>query len=808
MAERVDVPNGLPDADVESFSIELVERLRTTFAVTPGDATLQQWRIALSLTIRHRVMEIWLRSHQHAKHSGSKRVYYLSMEFLIGRLLDDAAINLGIQSLARSAVEGLGIDYSDLVHDEADPALGNGGLGRLAACYLESAATLACIATGYGIRYENGLFEQHFDAGQQVEVPESWLRDGMVWEVDRPESAFRIGFGGHISEDGWQPERHIVAQAHDLPVVGWRSNWANTLRLWSAHAEEPLDLARFNSGDFIGAVEAQTLARSLSRVLYPDDSTDAGKDLRLRQEYFLTAAAIADILRQFGEHSSDLSTLPTHAAIQLNDTHPTLAGPELLRLLLDEHGYEMAEALDIVTATLAYTNHTLLPEALERWPVELLDRVLPRHLQIIEAVDHWHREQIPALGEASRIITDGSVQMGNLAFILAHRVNGVSALHTELVRRELFAELDAAHPGRIVNQTNGITPRRWLRAANPALSRLISQAIGPGWEADLDRLRELEPFAEDPAFRDAFGAAKRENKLAVADWLSRQTGHPVNTEALFDVQVKRIHEYKRQLLNILQTIAQWQRIKAHPGGDWVPRVKIFGGKAAPGYAIAKQIIRLINDVAAVINRDPDTSELLTVHYPANYNVTMAERLIPAADLSEQISTAGMEASGTGNMKFALNGALTIGTLDGANVEIRELVGPENFFLFGLTAEEVLDHRNIAEHSKLAIESSDELAAVLQLLAEGAFSPDEPERHHGLLDLLWHHDHYLVTDDFDSYDAAQASVEDAFKAAADWQHQAVLNTARVGFFSADRAVRGYMDEIWSVGSALPTTVAGR
>lgn len=808
MADHVDVLNGrntVPDADVESFSRELVDHLGATFGLTATEATTHQWRVALSVTIRRRVMEIWLRARQQVKHSRTKQVYYLSMEFLMGRLLDDAAINLGIQELARSAVEGLGLDYAAIIHDEADPALGNGGLGRLAACYLESTATLGCAATGYGIRYENGLFEQRFDRGEQVEVPEDWLRNGTVWEVDGSGVEFRIGIGGQVSDSGWQPGQYILARAHDLPVVGWRGSWANTLRLWSAHSESPLDLGRFNSGDFVGAVEHPVLARSLSRVLYPDDSTEAGKELRLCQEYFLTAAAIADILRQFTEHSSDFSALPEHAAIQLNDTHPTLAGPELLRVLLDDHKFELAQALEIVTNTLAYTNHTLLPEALERWPVELLQRLLPRHMQIIEAVDHWHREQIPSIGEGSRIITDGSVQMGSLAFVLAHRINGVSALHTDLVRRELFAELDAAHPDRIINQTNGVTPRRWLRGANPALSGLINTVITPGWEADLERLGELEPFAEDPAFREAFGAAKRHNKLLIADWLSEKTGHPVNTEALFDVHIKRIHEYKRQLLNILQAIAQWQRIKADPGAGWVPRVKIFGGKAAPGYAVAKQVIRLINDVASVINRDPDTKELLTIHFPANYNVTMAERLIPAADLSEQISTAGMEASGTGNMKFALNGALTIGTLDGANVEIREQVGAENFFLFGMTAQQVLERRRVAEHSTLAIENSPALPAVLQLLAEGFFSPEEPERYHGLLDLLWYHDYFLVTDDFDSYDAAQARVEKVFKTPAEWQRQAVLNTARGGFFSADRAVRGYMNDIWSVESVLPTTV---
>ncbi|MES2143269.1 MAG: glycogen/starch/alpha-glucan family phosphorylase, partial [Pseudomonadota bacterium] len=527
----------------------------------------------------------------------------------------------------------------------------------------------------------------------------------------------------------------------------------------------------------------------------------AGKELRLKQEFFLTSAALQDILRRYLADHTDLAALPKHVAIQMNDTHPAIAGPELVRLLSDEHGMEFDTALDTARACLGYTNHTLLPEALERWATFTFGNVLPRHMQIVERIDSWHRRMYPARPHYVGIVKHHEVRMGELAFVMASHVNGVSALHSDLIKSSLFPELHRLHPGRIVNQTNGVTPRRWLRLANPALSGLITETIGEGWEDNLDRLKELEPHVKDMGFLDRFDAAKLTNKRNLAGWIKTTTGVQVLPDALFDVQIKRIHEYKRQLLNILQTVAHWSEIRANPTAGWVPRVKIFGGKSAPGYAVAKEIIHLINDVAAVVNADPVTGDLLKIVYPANYNVSMAEHLIPAADLSEQISTAGKEASGTGNMKFMMNGAPTIGTLDGANVEILHEVGDENFFLFGMTAEEVTKRREVADHSRLAIEASQPLQDVLQMIAEGRFSPDQPDRYHGLVHRMWHSDYFLVASDFDAYHAAQGQVDRAFADRRRWEKMAALNTARSGFFSSDRTIRGYMAEIWSVTSAL-------
>jgi len=789
----------------EAFRDDVLRHLTFTMGTDPDHASPFHWRLALSYALRDRIVGPWFAATRRTWAEDRKRVYYLSMEFLIGRIMEDAAINLGLREVAAEVMRGFGQDIGELIEGEPDAALGNGGLGRLAACYLESMSTIGCPAYGYGIRYENGLFRQRFEGGRQVEAPEDWLRTRNPWEFDRPESSYTIGFKGSVeTRDGkavWTPGETVVASAHDTPVIGWQGRWANTLRLWEARATTVFDLERFNRGDYAAAAEPEALARTLSRVLYPDDTTFAGKELRLKQEYFLTSAALQDILRRFLAAHGDLRLLPEKVAIQMNDTHPAIAGPELIRLMVDGHGLDFDEALDIARRTLGYTNHTLLPEALERWSTYLFGTVLPRHMQIAERIDSWHRRTWPAQPHWVGIVKHNEVRMGELAFIMAHRVNGVSALHTDLVRKTLFPELDALHPGRIVNQTNGVTPRRWVRMANPPLSALITATIGEGWEADLDRLEGLERHAGDPAFLEAFGAAKRANKLRAAHWIAARTGVRVDPDAIFDVQVKRIHEYKRQLLNILQTIAEWNRIRSGRSAPAVPRVKIFGGKSAPGYAVAKEIIHLINDVAAVVNADPATRGLLRIVFPENYNVSMAEMLIPAADLSEQISTAGMEASGTGNMKFAMNGAVTIGTLDGANVEIRERVGAENFVLFGLTAQEVAERRKNVDHGRLAIEASQDLKDVLQMLAEGRFSPDQPDRYHGIVDRMWNHDHFLVADDFAAYDAAQAEVAAAYADRGRWLRMAALNTARMGFFSSDRAIRGYMKDIWSVESAL-------
>ncbi len=768
-------------------------------------ASRYDWRMALSLSIRDRIVEPWFTSTRRTWAEGRKRVYYLSMEFLIGRLLEDATINLGLHEAAAQVMADLGQDFRAVIEDEPDAGLGNGGLGRLAACFMESMATLGCPAYGYGIRYEHGLFRQRFEGGQQVETPEDWLSQAHPWEFARPEAAYTIPFKGSVrTVDGrevWEPGETVLASAHDTPVIGWQGRWANTLRLWAAKPTTMFDLARFNRGDFAAAAEPAALARTLSCVLYPDDTTYQGKELRLKQEFFLTSAALQDILRRHLAAGLDLRALPAHAAIQMNDTHPAIAGPELVRLLSDVHGLEFFEALEIARACLGYTNHTLLPEALERWATFTFGNVLPRHMQIVERIDGWHRRSYPARPHYVGIVKHHEVRMGELAFIMSHKVNGVSALHSDLVKKNLFPELDRLHPGRIINQTNGVTPRRWLRMANPPLARLITDTIGAGWEDDLDRLRGLEPHAGDEGFRQAFMAAKRANKVQVANWFGQALGVKVSPDALFDVQIKRIHEYKRQLLNVLETVARWHAIRQNPAGPWVPRVKVFGGKAAPGYAVAKEIIHLVNDVAAVINADPVAGDLLKVVYPPNYNVSLAERVIPAADLSEQISTAGKEASGTGNMKFMMNGAPTIGTLDGANVEILSEVGADNFFLFGLTAEEVDRRRQDPDHSRHAIEASQVLQDVLQMIAEGQFSPGQPDRYHGLVHRVWHEDYFLVAADFDAYVAAQARVDATYADTALWAKMAAMNTARSGFFSSDRTIRSYMADIWGVASAL-------
>ncbi|MBU3029484.1 glycogen/starch/alpha-glucan phosphorylase [Paracoccus marinaquae] len=772
-------------------------------------ATTFDWRLAVSYTIRDLIVTPWMAAIRAARDQGAKRVYYLSMEFLIGRILEDAITNLNLNGAMDAALEGLGLDKQEILRDEPDAALGNGGLGRLAACFMESLATLQCPALGYGIRYEHGLFRQRFEAGQQVETPEDWLNQPHPWEFVRLDYSYTIGFKGHVEDrDGravWQPGESVVARAYDTPVIGWQGEWANTLRLWGAHPTTLFDLHRFNAGDHAAAAEPEALARTLSRVLYPDDGTESGKELRLKQEYFLTSAALQDILRRFLAEHDDLRDLPARVAIQLNDTHPAIAGPELIRLLMDDHGLDFVTAHDLARGTLNYTNHTLLPEALERWSTWLMGRVLPRHMQIIQMIDDHHR-RTSARPDHVGIVRHDQVQMGELAFIMAGRVNGVSALHTELVKDTVFADLHRLHPGRIVNQTNGVTPRRWLRMSNPALAGLLDEVIGPGWTADLDRLKGLEPHADDPAFRDRLRAAKRANKARLSDGLLAGLGVRADPDAIFDVQVKRIHEYKRQLLNILEAIALWRRIHDDPNRGWTPRVKIFGGKAAPGYWLAKTVIHLINDVAATINHDPLTRDLLQIAYPPNYNVSMAEDLIPAADLSEQISTAGKEASGTGNMKFTMNGALTIGTLDGANVEIRDLVGPGNFFLFGLTAAEAAAEAARPGHARAAIEASDDLKAALQMVAEGRFSGGRADPYFALLDRTWNDDPFLVASDFDAYFATQRRVDAAYRDAAEWDRMAALNIARAGFFSSDRTIRGYMADIWQVRPVSLTTDA--
>jgi starch phosphorylase len=784
--------------DVGSMRTEILRHLTRSLGKDEKHASIFDWRVSLSLALRDLVVDPWFASTRKTYETKGKRVYYLSMEFLIGRLIEDVAVNLGMDDIARAALGSLGQDYDTVVANEPDAALGNGGLGRLAACFLDSLSTLGIPAYGYGIRYEHGLFEQHFEEGRQIETAEGWLAQRHVWEFERPEVRYEIGFGGYVSEPNggafWRPAETIIAAAYDTPVVGWQGKWANTLRLWAAKPMQVFDLDSFNKGNYLAASEPEALARTISRVLYPDDTTETGKELRLKQEYFFTSASIQDLVRRFVSEGHNLADLADHVAIQLNDTHPAIAGPELVRLLADVHGIAMDDAIKITRGCLAYTNHTLLPEALERWPEALFARILPRHHRIIELIQMAHLTQT---GSEVRIIENGEVKMGELAFIMAHQVNGVSALHSNLVKETVFADLHQVYPDRIINQTNGITPRRWIYSCNPPLRSLINETIGSDWVNDLEQLDGLAAYADDSAFQDAFRTAKQLNKERLADWLKARNGTIIDPTAMFDVQIKRIHEYKRQLMNILETVALWNDIRDNPNGDWTPRVKIFGGKAAPGYVDAKEIIHLINDVARVINADPVTREYLQVIYPENYNVTMAEHLIPATDLSEQISTAGMEASGTGNMKFALNGAPTIGTLDGANVEIREHVGAENFFLFGLTAQEVVTRRAEPDFARNAIANSPELSRVLNQIADGMFSPGDRQRYDGLVRRLYDHDYFLVTCDFDSYFDTQREVDVAFRDTVGWTRMAVLNTARVGWFSSDRTIAGYAKDIWGV-----------
>ena len=792
----------------------ILNKLAYALGRTPATARDRDWFAATALALRDRVVDACLASPAPAV--PNKRVYYLSAEFLIGRLLSDMMGNLGLADTARVALAQLGVDLDAVAGAEPDAALGNGGLGRLAACFMESLASLAIPAYGYGIRYDHGLFRQLIEDGVQREVPETWLAEGNPWEFERPEAACSVGFGGEVAmtvqPDGsirrvWRPAETVRAVPHDTPVLGWRAKHVNVLRLWQARAEEPVDLGRFNGGDHVGAVAERSRAEAISRVLYPSDSTPAGHELRLRQEFFFTSASLQDLVRRHVAERGDLRSLPDHAAIQLNDTHPAIAVPELMRLLVDEHGLSWEDAWHVTTHTLAYTNHTLLPEALETWPVELMERLLPRHMQIIYLINWMHLESLSKHGRvdagslaAVSLIdeTHGKrVRMGHLAFLGARRVNGVSALHTELMRQTVFAPLHALDTDKIVNKTNGITFRRWLHNANPGLTRLAVEAVGARVLDDPGALDGLAAFAEDAGFQARYAAVRRGRKEALARVVKERTGIRLDPGALFDVQIKRIHEYKRQLLNILETVALYQAILAEPHRDWPARVKIFAGKAAPSYHQAKLIIRLASDVAKRVNADPAVAGRLTVAFVPNYSVSLAEAIIPAADLSEQISTAGLEASGTGNMKLALNGALTIGTLDGANIEIKEHVGDDNIFIFGLDAAGVQATKAEPGYAARAIAASPRLKAALDLIASGGFSPGEPDRFRPLLDEVTGPDRYLLTVDFDDYWRAQRAVDAAWRRPHGWWRAAILNTARTAWFSSDRTMREYAEDIWRV-----------
>ena len=799
--------------DVADLREAILGKLAFVIGRTPETARERDWFAATALALRDRVVEA---CHSSPASVPNKRVYYLSLEFLIGRLLSDAMNNLGLVETTRAALRDLGIDLGDVEAAEPDAALGNGGLGRLAACFMESMASIGIPAIGYGIRYDHGLFRQSLQDGWQREAPETWLDEGNPWEFARPEASYTIGFGGHVTMSvagegvirrHWTPAETVRAVAYDLPIVGWKARHVNTLRLWKAEAEAPVDLGRFNGGDHVGAVSGRAQAEAISRVLYPSDSSTAGQELRLRQEYFFTSASLQDLVRRHVAERGDVRSLHDHAAIQLNDTHPAIAVPELMRILLEDHGLPWEDAWHVTSHTLSYTNHTLLPEALETWPVELMERLLPRHMQIIYLINWMHLEEQGKHGRhdaahlAAVSLIDEShgrrVRMGHLAFHGSRRVNGVSALHTDLMRSTVFKDLHALEPEKIVNKTNGITFRRWFHNANPGLTRLAVETVGERVLDDPSALRDLDAFATDPAFVKRYAAVRRGRKEALARIVADRTGIEIDPAALFDVQIKRIHEYKRQLLNVLETVALYQAIKAEPNRDWTPRVKIFGGKAAPSYTQAKLIIKLACDVARAVNDDPEVADRLKVVFLPNYSVSLAEAIIPAADLSEQISTAGMEASGTGNMKLALNGALTVGTLDGANIEIRDHVGAENIFIFGLDAAGVQARMAEPNYAQKAIWNSPRLAAALDMIASGRFSPEEPNRFRPLTDDLRHRDHYLLTVDFDDYWRVQREIDAAWKDQAGWWAKAIRNTARMAWFSSDRSMREYAEEIWRV-----------
>ncbi|KRW67229.1 glycogen/starch/alpha-glucan phosphorylase [Stutzerimonas nitrititolerans] len=818
MTQESNLPS--PD-DIATFRENILRKLTYAIGKDAGHASQLDWYEAVALATRDRMIDRWMDRTRETYRQNGKRVYYLSLEFLIGRLLTDSLSNLGLLDIAREALAELGVDFDQIRLQEPDAALGNGGLGRLAACFMESMATLGIAAYGYGIRYDHGLFRQAIVDGWQHEQTETWLNFGNPWEFERAEVSYLIGFGGHVtalpragdeqalSQHFWHWAEGVRAIAYDTPTVGWRGSSVNTLRLWRARAEADFHLERFNAGDHIGAVAEEARAESISRVLYPADSTEAGQELRLRQEYFFVAASLQDLLRRHLDQHQSVLSLPEYNAIQLNDTHPAIAVAELMRLLVDVHDVPWEKAWALTVATLSYTNHTLLPEALETWPVGLMERLLPRHMQIIYLINAQHLDSLRArdindarlLRSVSLIEEDHGrrVRMGNLAFLGSHCVNGVSALHTQLMRETVFTDLHRLYPQRISNKTNGITFRRWLYQANPSLTRLLVEHVGEVLlDAPETRLRELEPFAEQAEFRRRFAEQRLANKELLAGLIQERVGIRVDPHALFDVHVKRIHEYKRQLLNLLHTVALYQAIRADPGGDWVPRVKIFAGKAAASYHTAKLIIKLTNDIARTINDDPTVRDLLKVVFLPNYNVSLAERIIPAADLSEQISTAGLEASGTSNMKFALNGALTIGTLDGANVEMSEQIGLEHMFIFGMTAQEVEARKQAGEYNAEAtIYQSPRLNEVLMAIRNGAFSADDPGRYTALIDGITWHDTFMVCADFEAYWQAQREVEKRWRDPARWWRSAVLNTARTGWFSSDRTIREYAEEIWKV-----------
>ncbi len=792
--------------DVPHLKRAIANQLIYRVGKNPKAAKPADWFHATALAVRDRLVERWMKTTAAQYEQDAKRVYYLSMEFLIGRSFTNALLALEIDGPVKEALAELGVDYAEIADLEHDAALGNGGLGRLAACFLDAMATLGIAGFGYGIRYDYGMFSQQIVDGRQVESPDYWLAGGHPWEFPRPEVQYRVRFGGRTVRRGdrieWVDTQDVLAMAYDIIIPGYATEATNTLRLWSAKAGSEINLGAFNQGDYMAAVEDKNHSENVSRVLYPDDSTQSGRELRLRQEYFFVAASLQDLVRRYLSTHTGFDNLPDRVAIHLNDTHPVLAIPELMRILLDDHQLPWMQAWGLVQRVFSYTNHTLMHEALETWPVDMLARVLPRHLNIIYDINAHFIKTIGADAETARRVSlideagERRVRMAYLAVVASHKINGVSALHSELMKQSIFADFARLYPERFNNKTNGVTPRRWLAQANPPLSALIDASIGRNWRRDLDLLAQLRPFAEQASFVQTFRDAKRANKERLAKWVLEHMGVVLDPDSLFDVQVKRIHEYKRQLLNVLHVVTRYNRILANPDGDWVPRTVIFAGKAASAYHMAKQIIKLINDVANVINNDARIGNRLKVVFIPNYSVSLAEIIMPAADLSEQISTAGTEASGTGNMKFALNGALTIGTLDGANVEMRDAVGAENFFIFGNTTPEVAALRGAGYEPRKYYDENEELRTVLDQIRDGVFSEDEPGRFQAIHDVLvsWG-DHYLLLADYASYVEVQEQVDALYRDADAWARKAIMNVAGMGSFSADRTIAEYASQIW-------------
>ncbi len=813
--------NGKPDyyhgMDAQSLKWSFQDNLEFALAVDGLTVSDLDRFTATALTVRDRIIERWLCTQDTYNKVDAKRVYYLSMEFLMGRTLGNSLVNLDLERELSEALRSLGLELEHIRAVEWDAGLGNGGLGRLAACFLDSMATLQIPGHGYGIRYEYGIFHQRIKGGVQVEQPDNWLRNGNPWEISRPQRLYPVRYYGRVLQytdrrgkivNEWLETDDVMAMAHDTPIPGYKTNTVNTLRLWSAKATREFDFSQFNAGDYIAAVRSKTESETISKVLYPNDNRVSGKELRLKQEYFFVSASLQDIIVRYKKHHDTFDDFADKVAIQLNDTHPAIAIAELMRLLVDRERLSWEHAWELTVACFGYTNHTVLPEALEKWSVDLIGKVLPRHLLVIYEINHRFLGQVRAShpNDPSRCArmsiieepdtADGQkfVRMAHLAIVGSHSVNGVSALHSEILKREVFSDFVDMYPNRFNNKTNGITQRRWLKLCNPGLSNLITSRIGEGWTTNLDELRALGGHVEDAGFREEWQRVKLENKRALAGIIERDRKVTADPESMFDVQIKRLHDYKRQLMNALHVVALYNEIRENPSGTFVPRTVIFGGKAAPGYARAKLTIRLINAIADVVNRDPITRDRLKCVFLPNYNVSLAEEIIPGSDLSEQISQAGKEASGTGNMKFALNGALTIGTLDGANVEIREEVGDENIFIFGLTAEQV-DELQPRYVPRAFYEGDERLRQVIDMIHAGYFSPLDREVFHPITDFLLNEDTFMVLADFAAYVDCQHEVDRVFTDRDEWARRAIRNVAAMGKFSSDRTIREYSDEVW-------------